>query len=71
MKILRIDNNKLEEIEPKVTKIMKTLDEIDMSNNTCIDAKYQRTDENSTKSLKDLLAEIFYSCSPVIVNSKP
>lgn len=58
----RIDNNKLEFIETKTLPYLRKAKLIDFSGNTCIDMKFEKS-QNNRHALLELSGEIILSCS--------
>ena len=57
-----VDNNELELIETKILRYLRKAKLIDLTENVCIDLKFDKSDEKS-KSLVELSGEIDLNCS--------
>lgn len=47
IKLFKINNNRLSEIDSKIVEVLSECDEVDFTENFCIDDKYQKTDIES------------------------
>lgn len=62
IKELQLQKNRLDIIEREILKLLKNAELVDLSDNTCVNMKYQKSDANST-TLKEIWAHVEFECS--------
>lgn len=62
IKDFQLQDNTLEFVENKILRLLRNADLIDLSNNTCVDMKYERSDTKSS-SVKEISAHIETECA--------